>query len=69
MRLLPDALDGWDADDASKLTPPAGPYALLAPVTARDGAAYRTAVTSLPDDGPRAPSRSPSSRPTPARTR
>ena len=51
VRLLPDALDGWDRNDASKLTPPAGPYALLAPVTTRDGAAYRTAVTSLPDDG------------------
>ena len=51
VRLLPDALDGWDARDASKLTPPAGAYALLSPVTARDGAATRTAVTSLPTDG------------------
>ena len=51
VRLMPDARDGWDRDDASKLTPPAGPYALLAPVTLRDGAATRTAVTSLPADG------------------
>ncbi|HEX9950998.1 MAG TPA: T9SS type A sorting domain-containing protein [Rubricoccaceae bacterium] len=48
LRYLPDALDGADADDASKLTPPAGPYALIAPVGTRDGAAWRQAVLSLP---------------------
>ena len=51
VRLMPDALDGWDRDDASKLTPPTETYALLAPMTVRDGADVRTAVTSLPADG------------------
>ena len=39
---------GWDADDASKLTPPGATYALVAPVGTRDGAARRQAVLSLP---------------------
>ncbi|HEX9950731.1 MAG TPA: T9SS type A sorting domain-containing protein [Rubricoccaceae bacterium] len=51
VRLLPDAIAGWDPNDASKLTPPSGPYALVAPVGERNGAPYRTAVNSLPDDG------------------
>ena len=42
------ATTGFDADDASKLTPPAGPYALLAAVGVREGAAYRQSVASLP---------------------
>ena len=35
---------GWDALDASKLTPPTAAYALVAPVTLRNGAAMRLAV-------------------------
>ena len=35
---------GWDALDASKLTPPVAAYALLAPVALRDGAPTRLAV-------------------------
>ena len=41
------ATAGFDADDASKLTPPAAPYALLAAVGTRQGAAYRQSVASL----------------------
>lgn len=51
VRFLPDALVGWDPNDASKLLPPGGPFALIAPVGERDGAPYRTAVNSLPVDG------------------
>ena len=48
VRFSERASAGWDALDASKLVPPAGPYALVAPVTTRDGAAYRVAISSLP---------------------
>jgi hypothetical protein len=48
VRFRDGASDGWDAHDASKLTPPAATHAMLAPVTTRDGAAYRTAISSLP---------------------
>ena len=39
---------GWDALDASKLTPPGGAYALVAAVLERDGVPYRVAVDALP---------------------
>jgi hypothetical protein len=48
LRLRDDAGLGWDRFDASKLTPPSAPYALIAPVGERDGAPYRQAVRSLP---------------------
>ena len=48
VRLVAGAATGWDPDDASKLTPPAGPYALVAPVGTRGGAPYRQAVLALP---------------------
>jgi hypothetical protein len=51
VRVVPAALVGWDPLDASKLLPPVGPYALVAPVGERDGAFYRMAVNSLPADG------------------
>ena len=48
VRVAATASAGWDLLDASKLTPPAGPYALLALVGTRGGAAHRQAVLSLP---------------------
>ena len=48
VRFAPEATTGWDVLDGSKLTPPAGTYALVAPVGTRDGAAYRQGVLSLP---------------------
>ena len=41
---MPPAQAGWDALDASKLTPPVAAYALVAPVALRDGAETRLAV-------------------------
>lgn len=52
VRLLPDALTGFDPNDASKLFPFASTYALLAPVGERDGQPYRLSVNSLPDGTP-----------------
>ncbi len=49
VRVSDVATDGWDADDASKLTPPTDVYALLAPVGTRNGADYRQAILSTPD--------------------
>ena len=51
VRLLDDAEVGFDAYDATKLTPPDAVHALIAPVGERNGAPYRTAVNSLPNDG------------------
>lgn len=48
IRFIPEAETGWDALDASKLTPPGGPYALVAPVIERDGALYRLSLDSRP---------------------
>lgn len=52
VRLLPDAQEGFDPNDASKLFPLASTYALLAPVITRNGAPYRLSVNSLPDGSP-----------------
>ncbi len=46
VRFLDGADAGWDAFDASKLTPPVAGYALLAPTTLRDGTPTRLAVDS-----------------------
>ncbi len=48
VRFMGAAEAGWDALDASKLTPLASDYALLAPAITRDGAPYRLAVDSRP---------------------
>ncbi len=48
VRFTEAATSGWDADDASKLTPPTETYALVAPVGTRDGVARRQAVLSRP---------------------
>ena len=48
VRFAQGASAGWDAHDASKLTPLGSSYALLAPVAERDGASHRTAVSTLP---------------------
>ncbi len=48
VRVDADASAGWDRGDASKLTPPEGPFALVAPVGERGGAPYRQAVLTLP---------------------
>ena len=49
VRFAGDAEVGWDLRDASKLMPPTQDYALLAPMTTRDGAPWRTAVNTLPE--------------------
>ena len=43
-----DALVGWDAGDASKLTPPTDAYALVAVLGELNGAARQQAIRSLP---------------------
>ncbi|HEX9950997.1 MAG TPA: T9SS type A sorting domain-containing protein [Rubricoccaceae bacterium] len=48
VRFTDAASAGWDADDASKLTPPTAAHALIAPVGTRDGVARRQAVLSRP---------------------
>lgn len=48
IRFRADAGTGWDRFDASKPMPPSAPFALIAPVGVRDGAAYQQAVRSLP---------------------
>ncbi|HEX9950728.1 MAG TPA: T9SS type A sorting domain-containing protein [Rubricoccaceae bacterium] len=48
VRLDAAASAGWDAGDASKLTPPTAAYALVAPVGTLNGQARRQAVLSLP---------------------
>jgi hypothetical protein len=49
VRFMEGATPGWDQHDASKLTPPQQPYALIAPVGERNGAPYRLSVNSLPE--------------------
>jgi hypothetical protein len=48
VRVTDAATTGWDVDDATKLTPPSAPYALIALVGERAGAPYRQAALSLP---------------------
>ena len=48
VRLRDGATAGRDADDASKLVPPDGATALVAPVGSRDGRPERQSVVSLP---------------------
>ena len=48
VRVAEGASAGWDALDASKLTPPGGAYALVAPVVVRDGARVRAALSTVP---------------------
>lgn len=48
VRFTEAATSGWDADDASKLTPPTETYALVAPVGTRGGVARRQALLSRP---------------------
>jgi hypothetical protein len=48
VRFTDAATADWDADDASKLTPPTAAYALVAVVGTRDGVARRQAVLSRP---------------------
>lgn len=48
VRFHPDAAPGWDALDASKLTPPGTAQALLAPVLLAEGAPRRASITALP---------------------
>ncbi len=50
VRFMDGALMGWDANDMGKMLPPAGPYALVAPMGERDGAPLQLAVNSLPAD-------------------
>ena len=49
VRFLPDASFAFDRHDGTKLIPPTGTHALLAPVGERDGAPYRLSVHSLPN--------------------
>ena len=49
VRFDADADAGWDALDASKITPPNAARALIAPTAPRDGVAYRLAVDTRPD--------------------
>ncbi len=48
VRVTLDATATFDVDDASKLVPPTGVRALVAPVGERAGAAYRQSILSLP---------------------
>ena len=51
LRLSADASDGWDAGDASKLTPPTATHALIAFTGTRGDEAIRQAVRSAPLSG------------------